>query len=347
MKKLLINCIFEFFAMPSYKCRRIILSLLFVCCFWSNSIAGEVNLLFKTGAEYFDWKPWDHPAKHSTAVIDSEKYGLARYSLDFFYNHRRIFYIDYYQPINSEEESGYYIKDLNRVGVSPLTFFNDNPERPYLLRLLLTTEFFHDYKDFEAILKTKSELTYNTLEGQELTINSDSEGISNSSELRYEEITVDLLAGRYKSTIFKDNPTDDVDNTFMAALFTCTELKLGYFSATMTRPFGEEKILNESKIDVNGFLYGFRSKNRGTPGFNVDYINSYGGGYLTSYDSKRKINYIHYFLDTWYNLYFLKSRVKMMITAGIRYELIEISEDKQQLIHDEIYKFYLQTGLLF
>ena len=78
--------------------KKIIYAILFIICLLnSDSRAAETNVLLRSGVEYLDWSPWTHPIKKSTADIDKENYGLAKYSLDFFYDNAKLFYIDYYQ----------------------------------------------------------------------------------------------------------------------------------------------------------------------------------------------------------------------------------------------------------
>ena len=309
-----------------------------------NTFASDINCLIRSGVAVTEWTPFQNSVIKSNASIESERYGLIRLSLDFYYNNAKIFLIDYAEPFDEGESvSSQY--DISRWSFAPLSFLNTYNDYPYWLRLLVSAEYAQDRKIFSTSISTNSDLAFNRLDGTTLNINSESELVEIDSKFNYQEFSFDLFAGLFKNIVFGESAGDSFETFIVKKLLTRTELKLGYFQSEINRPEGSGATLNESLFKTSGYLFGLRSRNRGTPGLNIDMISAYGHGEVYQYGSVKGVNYAHFFTDLWYNWYLSQSQLKMMFTVGVFFEEIEM--DQRKMVDDEILKYYIQTGFLF
>lgn len=307
---------------------------------------AEANVLLRAGVEHFTWSPWTHIALKSSAVIDTQPYQLYSYRFDFSYNNSKLLNIDYYQPVNSETKGSFYVNELEKICFTPLLFLLTSKEQPYPLRFLLTAEFTRDNKKFSTSIKTKSNLTYNTLNGDSVVLNNQSPGVSTTSKFRTTDITFDLFGGYFKNEVISK---DDLSGfgIFLIPFLKNAEFRIGYLESDFLQPIGEKAFLDESQIDVRGFTFGLRSRDRVSPGFNVNIFSAYGEGDVVSPSSKYKVTHNYKFADVWYNHYYVHKKINFLFTLGSFTEWIDIRKQKAQIRTDTLKTIYFQTGVCF
>jgi hypothetical protein len=310
--------------------------------------SADPNVLFRTGAEYFNWSYRGNPSIRSNAVIEAEPYQLISYNLDLYLRGSKCLSVDYYQPVNAEEKGSFYVNDLKKISASPFLFLSDD-QKPYWLRVLLTTEYTRDNREFVTEISTKTTLTYNPLDGDPVQLNSLSPGIQSKARFKMTDISFDVLGGCLKFSPISEGKTPNPFAMFVRSL----EFRLGYIESESLQPIGNNVIfsdgsfLDESRLKSRGYTYGFKTRDRGAPGLNASVYYSYGRGDVETYNKSYRVEHNYNFGEIWYNWLYTYRKINLMFTLGYFAEWVEIKKDETQIRRDTMRTTYLKTGVCF
>lgn len=311
---------------------------------------ADTNVLFRTGAEHFNWSYRGNPSIRSNANIATEPYQLISYSMDLYIKGSKCLNVDYYQPVNAEKKGSFYVNDLKKISVAPFLFLSDD-QMPYWLRVFLTAEYTRDYREFGAIISTKSKLTYNPLDGDPVHLDGLSPGIESRSKFKMTDISFDVLGG-----LFQSSPNSDgkVQNPNPFTMFVrSVEFRLGYIESGTLQPIGNNvmfsdgSFIDESRIESRGYTFGFKTRDRGAPGVNASFYYSYGKGDVETYNKSYRVEHNYNFGEIWYNWLYTYKKINLMFTLGYFAEWVEIKKDEMQIRRDTMRTTYLKTGVCF
>lgn len=306
------------------------------------------NILIRTGAEYFNWSYRGNPSIRSNAIIEADPYQLVSYSLDLYLKGSAFLSVDYYQPINAEKEGSFYVNDLKKISFSPFMFLMEGRES-YLARVFLSGEYIRDYREFTTRVSTKSKLTYYPLKGDPVALDGESPGIEFMSRFKRTDISFDLLGGYLKLASPFEGGGDNPVNRFIRNI----EFRLGYIESKSLQPMGNSimfddgSFLDEARVESKGFIYGFKTKDRGAPGLNLSFYYSYGEGDIESHNKSYRVEQNYNFGEIWYNWTRTYHKMDLMFTLGYFAEWVEILKGETQIRRDTMRTTYFKTGVCF